>query len=186
MSESQGAINLLEGIRQNSKFSIGVGIVFLIAGIFSIGSPALAGVSVTVVIGAILAVSGIAQCVAAVKMGVFGRGLFAFVLGVLTLMLGGYMLMQPVAGMAVLTLTLAAFFIASGLLEGYAAFQMRGLQGAGWLAFNSIVSFVLGALIWAQFPLSGLWAIGTLLGVRLLMTGWTLLFVGITARKIID
>jgi uncharacterized membrane protein HdeD (DUF308 family) len=49
--------------------------------------------------------------------------------------------------------------------------QRRPLPGSGWLIFGGVLSILLGAMIWAQFPLSGAFAIGILLGIKLFMVG---------------
>jgi len=43
---------------------------------------------------------------------------------------------------------------------------------------------VLGLMIWLQWPSSSIWAIGTLVGVNLLLTGVTRLMVGLTGRRL--
>ena len=63
------------------------------------------------------------------------------------------------------------------------AFQVKPNAGWGWALFNGIMSVILGAMIWSQFPLSGAWAIGILIGARLIFSGWTLIMFGMTARS---
>lgn len=45
-------------------------------------------------------------------------------------------------------------------------------------------SFVLGFLLWRQFPLSGAWAIGILFGIKMVFSGWALIFVGRSVKKV--
>ena len=40
--------------------------------------------------------------------------------------------------------------------------------GRGWVAFNGLVTFALGVMIWRQWPESGLWVIGTFVGIDLI------------------
>jgi uncharacterized membrane protein HdeD (DUF308 family) len=96
------------------------------------------------------------------------------------------MLSQPVEALAALTLFLAAYFVASGVIQIVGAFGARPQAGWGWLLFGGIVSILLGAMIWRQFPLSGAWAVGTLVGVQLVMSGWTLIAVGGVAKDAVD
>jgi len=49
---------------------------------------------------------------------------------------------------------------------------------------NGIVALALGLMIWLQWPSSSIWAIGTLVGVNLLLTGITRLMVGLTGRRL--
>jgi uncharacterized membrane protein HdeD (DUF308 family) len=46
------------------------------------------------------------------------------------------------------------------------------------------VTLLLGGLIWFHWPSSSVWAIGTLVGVNLLMTGISRLMLGLVARKL--
>lgn len=46
------------------------------------------------------------------------------------------------------------------------------------MLFNGIVTLVLGILLWRQFPLSGAWAVGVLFGIKMIFSGWTLVFIG--------
>ena len=39
-----------------------------------------------------------------------------------------------------------------------------------------------GWMIWSDWPLSGAWAIGILIGVKLLFAGFEMIFLGSTAR----
>ena len=43
--------------------------------------------------------------------------------------------------------------------------------GWGWLLFAGIVSVLLGVMLWSQFPLSGIWALGILVGIKLIFSG---------------
>jgi uncharacterized membrane protein HdeD (DUF308 family) len=82
-----------------------------------------------------------------------------------------------------ITLLLAAYFIVSGVIEAFGAFSARPANGWGWLFFSGIVSLALGVMLWKQFPLSGLWAVGTLIGIRLLMAGISLIAIGSIVGK---
>jgi uncharacterized membrane protein HdeD (DUF308 family) len=49
---------------------------------------------------------------------------------------------------------------------------------------NGLITLLLGGLIWMHWPSSSVWAIGTLLGVNLLMTGISRLMLGMAVRKL--
>lgn len=179
MSEAQTIESGLAGeIRKNATLTVVTGVVMLICGVLAIGSPLAAGLYVTIFVGAMLAVGGIAQCFLAFKAGAFGKGLMIFIIGLLTAIAGFYLMGQPVAGLASITLFLAAYFIVTGIFDGIAAFQFRPDPGWGWMLFNAIVTLLLGLMIWRQFPLSGVWAIGVLFGIKLIFGGWSLIFIG--------
>jgi uncharacterized membrane protein HdeD (DUF308 family) len=184
MSEHPESIasGLLDGIKQNARMAVITGVILLICGILSIGAPFAAGVSITILVGLLLVVGGVTQCVLAFQAGAFGKGLLIFVLGAITAIAGIYLLNQPVAGLAAITLFLAGYFIAVGIVELIAAFQIRPADGWGWMLFNAIVTLILGIMIWRQFPLSGAWAVGVLFGIKMIMSGWALIFIGRSVR----
>ena len=150
-------------------------------GLLAMGSPLVAGLSVAMIVGFMLIIGGIGQLAFAVKT---REGMFAIIFGVLTIVIGGYMVANPGAALASFTFLLALYFIISGIIEALVSFQIRPVNGWGWALFSGIISVLLGFMIWSQFPLSGVWAIGILIGVRLFFRGWTLLMFGLAARGI--
>ena len=179
-------MTLTETIKKDAKTSKWVGILLVIAGFLALIAPLGAGLSLTMMIGALLLISGGAQLVLVFKAGSFGEGIPLALFAILSLIAGGYMISQPVAALASLTLFLAAYFIASGVVQAFGAFGARPESGWGWLLFSGVVSVILGVMIWRQFPLSGVWAVGTLVGVQFLMSGWTLIAIGGMARNAVE
>ena len=92
------------------------------------------------------------------------------------------MVVQPGMALASLTLVLAIYFLVDGLVMLFAAFSVKPARGWGWLLFNGIITLLLGLLIFGQWPLSGAWAIGILVGVRLLFAGMTMIALGSSGR----
>ena len=95
---------------------------------------------------------------------------------------GVYLMQQPVAGLAKLTILLMAYLIATGILEIIVALQLRPADGWMTEAFSGAASLILGILLWRQFPLSGAWAVGVLFGIKMMFNGWALVFVSRAAR----
>ena len=174
---------LVDGIKKNAGLTVVSGVILLIAGTLAILSPFVAGVSITILVGAMLAVSGIGQCFLAFKTGAFGRGLMVFIVGVLMTIAGFYMINQPVAGLATLTIILMSYLLATGVLEIVVAFQLKPTAGWGLQLFNGIVTLLLGIMLWRQFPLSGAWAIGVLFGIKMVFSGWAFVFIGRNVKR---
>ena len=95
------------------------------------------------------------------------------------------MLFRPGVGLASLTMILAVYFVVDGFCEITAAFKIRPDQGWSWLFFNGIIAVLLGFFIWRQWPVSGAWTVGVLVGIHILMTGWTMVMIGAGARRIV-
>ena len=75
------------------------------------------------------------------------------------------------------------YLIFPGIFEVMMAFQIRPVKGWGGVVFSGILSMLLGFMIWKQFPLSGAWAIGILMGICLFFNGLSLVMLGLAVRK---
>ncbi len=107
-----------------------------------------------------------------------------FAIGGLTLLCGIALVGNPLFASGVLTIVLASYFFVDGIFEIAAAFRLRSEPGWGWMFFGGIVSILLGIMIWRQFPLSGAWAIGILLGIKLFFVGLIMVTTGSTVRSL--
>jgi uncharacterized membrane protein HdeD (DUF308 family) len=47
------------------------------------------------------------------------------------------------------------------------------LPGWGWQAVNGVIASLMGVLVLAQWPVSGLWVIGLFVGIDLILYGWS-------------
>ena len=177
------ATGLLDGIKKNAGLTVTCGVILIVAGFLAIMSPLVAGLSLTIMVGAMLAVSGIGQCFLAFKAGAFAQGLMVLIVGVLMTFAGFYMMTQPLSGLASITLILVAYLVVTGLFEIITAFQIRPAQGWGWELFNGIVTLLLGIMLWRQFPLSGAWAVGVLFGIKMIFSGWAFVFIGRAVKQ---
>jgi len=160
-------------------------VLFIILGIFSIIEPGIAGLGVTLLVGWLLIFGAGAHFMAAFKGGGARQVIFQVLVGIVYLIGGLYFLTHTIMAVGTLTLLLAGIILAEGVLEIIAYFRMKGEGASGWLLLNGAVTLLVGGLIWFHWPSSSIWAIGTLVGVNLLMTGITRLMFGLAARKLI-
>ena len=185
MTEPLGAppSGLIDGIKENAKLAVVSGVILIVAGTFAVMSPLVAGLSITILVGVSLVFGGVGQCFLALKAGAFGRALLTFLGGALMVAAGSFMMTQPVAGLASITLLLVAYLVAAGLGELIMSLQLRPADGWGWMLFNGIITLLLGMMLWRQFPLSGAWAIGVLFGIKMVFSGWALVFIGRSVKQ---
>jgi uncharacterized membrane protein HdeD (DUF308 family) len=94
-------------------------------------------------------------------------------IGLLYLVVGVYMILHPARGLLTLTLLLAAYFVLEGVMELAIYFSLRRAHVAGWFLWDGLITLFLGVLIWAHWPFSSVWALGTIVGISLLMSGIT-------------
>ncbi|MBW2509648.1 MAG: DUF308 domain-containing protein [Deltaproteobacteria bacterium] len=174
---------MLATIKRHAGVGTVVGVLVAIAGFLALLAPLAAGLSVAVAVGVLLLVSGLSRIFLAFKMGSFGHGLLMFVIGAMSVFAGGYMLARPAMALATITLVLAAYFIVDGIFEIIWAFRLRPIKGWGWTLFSGVVALALGVMIWRQFPVSGIWAVGTLAGIHLIFGGSSVASVCGAARR---
>lgn len=173
-------------VKKASGMFIGMAVVFIILGILAIVEPGVAGLAVTILVGWLLLFGGAAHLVAAFSGGGPGRVIWQVLIGIVFIAGGIYYLTHPLLGLGTLTLILAVIILAAAVFELIAYFRSRGHAGSGWLLMNAVITLFLGALIWFHWPSSSVWAIGTLVGVNLLMTGISRLMLGLAARKLVS
>jgi len=161
------------------------GIVTILIGIAAISSPLITGVSIIVSVGILVIVAGIFRMLWAFRAGTFGSGLLAFAIGGLTLLCGLSMVSDPIFSFGFLTVLITIYLFADGLAEIAGAFRLAPESGRLWMIVGGVVSIVLGMMMWAQYPLSGGWAIGTLLGIKLLFIGIAMLTAGAGVRAVV-
>ncbi len=150
------------------------GWLVLIAGVLSLLAPLASGIAISMLVGALLVVAGITRLFNAFQ----GAGLWSGLFGLISTIAGLTVMGRPLLGLATLTMVLMVYFLAIGFSEVIAAFQIRPVQGWGFLLFSGIISIVLGMMIWNQWPLSGRWAVGVLVGIQLMFSGMTMITLG--------
>jgi len=155
------------------------GVIAIILGILCMMMPGMTGYSVMTMVGVFVLVAGIVRMFWAFKAGSVGKGILVFLIGGFTVLAGLMLLGNPLFAAGMLTIMLALYFIVDGVAEIAA-----GLGRSGWLVFAGIVSIVLGIMLWRQFPLSGMFAIGILFGIKLFMVGLIMATGGATLRSL--
>ena len=186
MSAITGVMPAIRGeVRESATWSIVLSVLMIISGVLALAIPPVAGLTVTVMFGWLLIVTG------ALHVGFAWRGHSAaaiigeIAIAVLYGAIGFYMLARPVAGLASLTLAIAGYLAAKGVLESAIAFKFRLLPGTGWLMFDGILTVVIAALIASVWPASSAWAIGVLVGIAMISSGLARLMLSIGVRGLV-
>ena len=171
-------------VKQASTVSILWGVLLIVFGSVAVASPFLAAVAVNVVVAWLIVLAGVVHLMLAVRAHGAGSMIWKLLVGIAYLCFGGYLIVHPVVGVASLTLLLATLFLVEGVLDIILFFKMRPLQGSGWVLTDGIVTLLLGALIYLQWPTSSAWAIGTLVGISLIFSGVARVMMSLAVRKV--
>ena len=90
---------------------------------------------------------------------------------------------SPFEGVEVLTGLLGTLLLVYAGGATVTAFQVRPTEGWGWFLFDAAASFLMGVLIFAKWPSSSVWAIGTLVGVSVLVGGISRIMIAAKIRS---
>jgi len=158
--------------RVNPGWFTALGILMIVVGFIAIGTPLMMTIAMNIFIGWMLAFIGAAEVVHAFSSQEWGGFLWELLVGVLTTLAGLFVVFYPMAGAVTLTLVLAIWLIISGLMKVIMGFQLRPEPGSGVIIFGGALALLLGIVIYAEWPYSGAWVIGTLVGIHLIFDGW--------------
>jgi len=170
-------------VRHASTWSILCGVLLVVLGMFAVASPALAAIAVNAIIAWLIVLAGVVHLVLAFYAHRAGSLLWKLVVGLAYVFFGVYLIAHPAIGVASLTLVLASLFLVEGILDIALFFQMRAVGGSSWILIDGIITLLLGLMIYLQWPSSSSWAIGTLVGVSLIISGVTRLMLSVAVRK---
>ena len=160
------------------------GIAMTIFGLLLLISPAAVGGAVVKLVALVLMVVGVIQLFQAFRAGGVADTVVAAILGIIVAGVGAMVWRNPELGSGFLTALLMIFFVVHGVWKVTAAFRYRRIRGWGWLMFAGILSLVFVYLLWRQWPLAGAWAIGVLVGLDLLLTGLSMIFLAAAMKKV--
>jgi uncharacterized membrane protein HdeD (DUF308 family) len=182
-SRSYASAPGLEPLRAKSGWIIALGIVYVIAGLVALGSVVFATVVTVFVVGIMMLIAGAAEVINAFQIKTWGKFLLWLLLGILYIVAGFVTFENPLLAAALLTLLLGFSLVASGIMRIALAFGMK--EGAPWLwvALSGAITLLLGLVILAHWPVSGLYILGLFLGIDLIVAGASWIGIGFGLRR---
>jgi uncharacterized membrane protein HdeD (DUF308 family) len=170
-------------VRQVSTWAIVWGVLLIVLGMLAVASPLMAAVAVNVVIAWLIVVAGIVHLVVAFHTREAGSMVWRLLVGLAYVAFGIFLVARPAVGVASLTLVLASLFLVEGIFDIALYFNTRTIRGSGWFLFDGIITLLLGLMIYVPWPSSSAWAIGTLVGVSLIISGVTRVMMALAVRS---
>lgn len=158
-------------VKRHSLWYLLQGILLAIAGILAIVYPLISSVAVVILLGWLLIISGLVQGISLIgarQVPYFWLQLISVILGVL---IGVLLLRHPVEGLLTITLLLIVFFMIEGISKIVFALTIRPVPNWGWVLASGLVGIVLALILWASMPITAIWLIGLMLGVKLISVG---------------
>jgi uncharacterized membrane protein HdeD (DUF308 family) len=173
----------MDVFKKVTGMSIGLAILMIVMGFLAIALPLATGIGVSILVGWIVVFGGFTYLAYAFAAQGAGAFLWRILIGIVYVVGGFYLVFHPALALQSLTLVLAAILVAEGVLQMIVFFQFRSLPGSGWVLFDGIATLLLGIMIGYPWPFSSVWAIGTLVGINLLVSGFTRLMYSVAARR---
>ena len=173
----------LEPLRAKSGWIIALGIVYVIAGLIALSSVVMATVVKVFIVGIMMLVAGAAQVINALQIKTWGRFLLWLLLGALYVLAGIVTFQNPLLAAAVLTLMLGAALVACGIVQVFLAFSMTEATTWIWVALSAAITFLLGLVILAHWPVASLYVLGIFLGIDLIVAGASWIAVGLDMKR---
>ncbi len=167
------------------KFFLIEGIVLVILGLIAVCVPPLATVTVEILIGWLILLSGVLGLIMTFQTrGTpgFGWSLLSAIVGILV---GIVLLMWPLSGVFSLTVMLTVFLVLEGVVSIMYALAHRREKSSRWemMLVSGVVDLILAGLILAGLPGTAAWAIGLIVGVNLFFGGVALVALALQARS---
>ena len=167
------------------KFFLIEGLILVVLGLIAVCVPPLATVTVEILIGWLILLSGVLGLVMTFQTRGspgFGWSLLSAAVGILV---GIVLLIWPLSGVLSLTLLLTVFLTLEGIVSIMYALAHRREKSSRWqmMLLSGVVDLILAGLILAGLPGTAAWAIGLIVGVNLFFGGVALTAIALQARS---
>ncbi|MBP5973684.1 HdeD family acid-resistance protein [Brasilonema sp. CT11] len=178
--------NISGDIKKEINKSLLIGVLVTVLGIVAVALPSVSTIFAETWVALILISSGAAKLGYAFQTRNEGGFVWKILLSILYVATGVMLFVYPFTGILTLTLLLASFLLTEAVFELILAFRLRPQQNWTWALGNGIVTLVLGAMIWFQWPFDAPWVIGTLVGISILSTGVSRVMLSLNARSVLN
>jgi uncharacterized membrane protein HdeD (DUF308 family) len=159
-----------------------LGVVWIILGLVVISMPLIGTLAFVWLLGLLLVIGGVLHTVHAFMVRDW-RGFLLYLLeGLLSIVIGVVLLVDPVGGAIGLTLLIGIFLIMGGVLRSILAFRVRQSRAWTWLLVSGVLELLLGVVILFNWPGSAAWVIGLFIGIRMLFSGTSMIALGLSPR----
>lgn len=170
---------LQEVIRRKRRWYLVQGILFVLLGLVAFVLPVIAVLGVEIVLATLLIISGAYQT----YQGITDRSGWLGVSGLLSLIVGVFMLIVPAAGVIALATLVAVFLFIEGIAEIVLSLKLRFSSRWGWLMVSGILSLILSVVLLIGWPEQTVFLVGIFLGINFVFYGASILAVVATIGK---
>jgi len=184
----------LSGMQQAIRAALGnhwrlfmvQGAVLIVLGVLAVMAPVAATILVDIYIGWLLLIGGVIGLVGLFSTHEVPAFLWGLITAALAVVVGIVLIWKPVEGAVTITLVLTAFFVVEGVFQIAASLAYRHMMAgsAGWMLLSGVADLLLAAIIIASWPISAVWALGLLVGINLITSGWAIVMAAFAGRRV--
>ena len=170
-------------VRANWGWLMFMGVALTILGIIGLYMAGTLTIVSILWFGLLVSAGGVLTLIDAFRAEGWKAKLWQILIALAYIVAGIVMVMNPGASAAWFTMFIAAFLFISGIFRVVIGFQIRDeVKGWAWTVFGGIASIVLAFMIFAQWPLSGLWVIGLFIAIEMIMQGTSMISIAMAAK----
>lgn len=170
-----------DSLVRHRRFYLIEGAAFILLGLLSIFIPMATAIAINVIVAIALIIGGVGRLMTWSRQPhdrhwKLGGGILLLVIGIV-------MLVFPNQGISALVLVIGGLLVLEAALSFSLAAALKGFPGRSWWFASGSISLVLGVLVLLVFPEVGVFYIGLMIGLCLVMYGLATL---ITAWNVND
>lgn len=177
------ASGLTEATQSRWVWFLGLGIALIVGGGLAVMLPAISTVAASLVLGLVLAVVGVLQILQAFQATAWAGFIWGLLIGVIQLVGGALIYLNPLAGAIAITLLIALVFVAQGLAQIALALRLRPQTGWGWLLASALIALFASAALALKLPYTSIYTPGTITGISLLFAGGAYIAMALSSHR---
>ena len=173
-----------ESVSEYRSWFMILGGALILLGIVAVIFPMMTTIAVKVFLGWIILIGGLVTAFHAFSTQKWSAFFYNLMVGLLYVLVGGWLAFLPLSGVITLTVMLASLFIIQGVLQAALAFRLKPRDGWAWILVAGIIAILAGIMLISGLPSTAAWAIGFLAGISLISTGWAYLSIALRVGQV--
>jgi uncharacterized membrane protein HdeD (DUF308 family) len=159
------------------------GLMLILCGAAAIVLAEIATFATGLIVGGALVVAGLGQILQAFQVKPWGGFIWNLSTGIVEVVGGALIYLNPVAGAVAITILIAIVFLVQGFTQIAFALKVRPRNGWGWLLAAGMIALFASAALLSHFPFSGDHEPGVITGISLLLAGCCYVAIALTRRR---
>lgn len=184
MSQNNISGQVTGEIRRNWGWLLFMGISLIILGAIGLYMTGAMTMVSILYLGIIVVIGGMLMLIDALKAAGWKAIIWEVLIAITYLAAGIIMIINPAESAIWFTMFIGAFLAISGVFRVIMGFIIRNdVKGWSWTVIGGVASIVLAAIIFAEWPISGLWVIGMFVAIEMITQGVSMITIAWAAKS---